>query len=104
MTLKLSNALKTAALAGTLGLVGLAGSVSTASAHYTTTRCYGDQCRVVRCDNDGDECYRIRTYYRGDEYYRPPGRRWVCDWDGDCHWAYRHYYRPHFGVSFGWHG
>jgi hypothetical protein len=101
---RLSSAAKTAAIVGALTLAGLAGSVTAASAHYTTTRCYGDQCRVVRCDNDGDNCYTIRAYYRGgydrDRYYNSGyyddhrywdrGRRWVCDRDGDdCHWSYR---------------
>lgn len=101
MTLTLSKTVKTAALAGVLGLAGVAASATTASAGYTTTRCYGDTCRVVRCDNDGDDCYGIRSYYRGDYYYHRD-RRWECDYSGDeCHWVY--YRRPHIGIDFGWH-
>lgn len=110
MTGKLSVAMKSAALAGALGLAGLAASTTAASAHYRTTRCYGDHCRVLRCDNDGDDCYAIRSYWRGDydrgwhrAYWRHH-RRWVCDDDGDrCHWQYGRHYRPHLGISFGWH-
>ena len=111
MTFRLSNTVKTAALAGVLGLAGVAASGTAASAHYIQTRCYGDHCRVVRCDNDGDDCYTIRAFYRGDRYDRDwrwrHRRHWVCDRGGDdCHWVYgrRYWHRgPHFGVNFGWH-
>jgi hypothetical protein len=103
--LNISNIMKSAAVAGLVGL-GFAGASATpAAADSYETRCsgYGD-CYRVRCDDDGDNCYR--TGYYGSDYYREHdyygGRRWVCDSDGDnCHWSYRNYYRP--GVSFGFH-
>lgn len=97
-------------LAALLGLAGLASTTTSASASYTTTRCGGGYCHVVRCDNDGDNCYTVRSYDRDDYYYRSGyqgGRRWVCEADGDdCRWVYdRDYryreYRPHFGIGFG---
>lgn len=89
MTSRLSKLALAAAAVGTIGLAGLIPSA--ASAAYTTTRCDGDDCRVVRCDNDGDDCYTIRRFDR-DDYDRRSGygnRHWVCDRDGDdCRWAY----------------
>lgn len=111
MTFKLSNTVKSAALASALGLIGLAATATTASAHYTTTRCYGDRCEVLRCDYDGDGCYTVSSYYRSYGYRRDydDGYRrahWVCDDDGDdCHWVYgsgyyRHpYYHSHVGIG-----
>lgn len=105
MTFKLSNTVKSVALAGALGLAGLAATATTASAHYNTTRCYGDRCEVLRCDYDGDGCYTVSSYYRGYGYHRGYGRaRWVCDYDGDdCHWVYGHGYRhsPHYSTHIG---
>lgn len=112
MTFKLSNTVKSLALASALGLAGLAATATTASAHYTTTRCYGDRCEVLRCDYDGDGCYTVNSYYR-DEGYRGGGyyggynrAHWVCDEDGDdCHWSYgygyygRPHYRSHIGIG-----
>jgi hypothetical protein len=102
--LNISNIMKSAAVAGLVGL-GFAGASATpASADTFETRCtsYGD-CYRVRCDDFHDNCYR--TGYYGSDY--SGSRRWVCDEEGDnCHWAYsdgyyHHYYRP--GVSFGFH-
>ena len=101
MTRILANTLKTTAVAGALGLAGAAMSVTPAAAHYTRTRCYGDHCQVMRCDDDGDTCYRIRSYYRDeDAWHHHHHRRWVCEDDGDdCHWVYDG--RPSFGISLG---
>ena len=117
MTFKLSNTVKSAALAGALGLAGLAATATTASAHYTTTRCDGDRCEVLRCDYDGDGCYTVSSYYRDDYGYRRDNdndsysrARWVCDDDGDdCHWVYGNGYydhphsHAHIGIGLGFH-
>lgn len=105
--LKASNLLKGAAAAGLLALGAIGASAVPASADTIETRCsgYGD-CYRVRCDDWHQDCVRM-GYYRSD--YDRPGRRWVCDADGDnCHWAYSDYYRDHYyydhpGVSFGFH-
>ena len=110
MGFRFSSVIKTAIVAGALGLAGLAATTTTASAHYMTTRCDddGDHCWVVRCD---DDCDRVREYDRSDEwrYYHPRGY-WACDDDGDrCNWVYEgyrarpYYVRPSVGVTFGWH-
>jgi hypothetical protein len=65
----LANTLKTTALAALLGL-GVAGASGTAASAYTIrTRCYGDDCVRLQCNNFGDECFRIGYFDRGD-YYR----------------------------------
>lgn len=96
----MKHALKTTAVAGLLGLGAIVAATGSAFADYTTTRCYGDTCRVVRCDNDGDYCQTLsrydrdsyrRHYYTGSAYWRDRDyhRTWVCDEDGDrCHWSY----------------
>lgn len=126
MTFKLSNTVKSVALAGALGLAGLAATATTASAHYTTTRCDGDYCQVLRCDYDGDGCYTVRSYHRDYGYRHDYGDRhdydrddygrnnyrahWVCDSDGDdCRWVYgygyNHHsdYHTHADIGFGLH-
>jgi hypothetical protein len=106
---KLSNAIKTAAVAGLFGLGMMAATSTSALAHYSTTRCDrdGDTCWRVVCDDDGDDCrrgdsyrtgydynrsYWNRGYYRNgyyNGYDRDRYRRWVCDSDGDrCRWSY----------------
>ncbi|MBU6297260.1 MAG: hypothetical protein KGJ79_02905 [Alphaproteobacteria bacterium] len=100
-----ANTLKTAALAGLLGLGAMAATATPALAHQVYTRCDrdGDTCYRVLCDDDGDDCRTIRSfnrdtywndsYGRGYGYYRGYGRsnyrgRWVCDGDGDrCRWV-----------------
>ena len=99
----MKHVLKTTALAGLLGLGAVVAATGSASA-YTTTRCDGDSCRVVRCDDDGDYCrtvsfydrdsyrrhyYTGSSYWRGGDYYYRHNRHWVCDEDGDdCRWSY----------------
>ena len=86
MLLTVSNTLKTAAIAVLLG-VGLVGAgVPSASADTIRTRCYGDDCYRVRCNDFGFDCVNIG--YESDRVYRPFHSRWVCDADGEnCHWA-----------------
>ena len=106
--LKLSNAMKTAAVAGLFGLGMMAATTTSALAHYSTTRCDsdGDRCYRVVCDDDGDDCRRVNSYHssydynrsywnRGyynngyNNYYGNRYRHWVCDSDGDrCRWSY----------------
>ena len=84
----ISNMLKTAAAAGVLGLVAVAGSALPAAAH-TYTRCDadGDRCVQIQCDWDGDDCWR-RSQYSQSPYYYGRGR-WSCDEDRDnCRWSY----------------
>lgn len=87
MDLTLSRALKTAAIAGVVGL-GLSGTgaVTSASADTIRTQCFGDDCYRQRCDDFGYDCVNIGYY---DEHvYRPSHWRYVCDYDSDdCHWA-----------------
>ena len=68
----LANTLKTAAMAALLGL-GVTGTSSTAASAYTIrTRCDGDACVRMQCDNYGDNCYRTGNYQR-DDYDQPYG-------------------------------
>lgn len=107
MDRRLANLIRSAIYASALGLVSLAGSATTASAHYLTTRCDrdGDRCWVLRCDDDGDDCYRVRAYERdADRWYSRPRGHWACDEDGyDCRWVEeRQYRRPNYALTFGW--
>jgi len=62
----LAYALKTTAIAALLGL-GVAGAVSTgASADTIRTRCYGDDCVRLRCNDLGFDCVRTGYFDRGD--------------------------------------
>lgn len=68
----LANTLKTTALAALLGLGVLGASGTAASAYTIKTRCYGDDCVRLQCNNYGYDC--IRTgYYDRDDYDRPYG-------------------------------
>jgi len=109
-----SNILKTAAVAGLIGL-GLAATTSSPASARTYSRCDSDGCYRVSCDWRG-YCYRTsRDYYRrsyyapsyyapsygpsyGEGYYRSVR---VCDRWG-CHWVRRYEPRTHveFGVRF----
>ena len=96
----MKHVLKTTVLAGLLGLGAVIAATGSASAAYTTTRCDGDFCRVVRCEDDGDFCRTIssydrdsyhRHYFTGSAYWRDRAldRHWTCDAFGDdCHWSY----------------
>jgi hypothetical protein len=80
----LSNTLKTAAFAGLVGLAFAGAGALPASAATYETRCYGDDCFRVRCNDFGLDCRRIE--YLGDVGYNRPHDRLVCDEDGDnCH-------------------
>ena len=87
---------KRTALSGLFGL-GVAMALATpALADRSYTRCDGDYCRRVVCDDDGDRCRTVNQYYNSSGYDRDEGRyrnydrgrNWVCDSDGDCHWSY----------------
>ena len=104
--LKLTDVMKTTAVAGLFGLGMVAATATPALAHYSYTRCDndGDTCWRVVCDNDGDDCRRVSTWHAGynydrryqwnrgyynNSYYGGRDRHWVCDSDGDrCHWSY----------------
>jgi hypothetical protein len=80
----LSNALKTAAFAGLVGIAVAGAGAPPASAATYETRCYGDDCYRVRCNDFGFNCRRIE--YLGDVGYVRSRDRLVCDEDGDnCH-------------------
>ena len=82
----LSNVFKMTACAALLGVAAFAGSARTASAATYETRCYGDDCYRVRCNNLGFDCERIERL--GDVRYIRYRDREVCDEDGDnCHWV-----------------
>ena len=68
----LANTLKTTAIAALLGL-GVAGASGTAASAYTIkSRCYGDDCVRMQCNDFGYDCFRIGSYERYD-YDRPYG-------------------------------
>jgi hypothetical protein len=80
----LSTTLKTAGLAALIGLASMGGASAPAAAATWQTRCYGDDCYRVRCNNFGYDCRRIE--YLGDVGYVRYRDRMVCDADGDnCH-------------------
>lgn len=86
----LSNVMKTTACAALLGVAALAGSARTASAATYETRCYGDDCYRVRCDDFG-YCNRIERL--GDVAYIRHRDRLMCNEDGDdCHWVRQRVY------------
>lgn len=85
MFLTLSRALKTAAVAAVVG-VGFAGAgAAPASADTIRTHCFGDDCYREHCNDFGYDCVNIGYY--DAHVYRPDHWRYVCDYDGDCHWA-----------------
>lgn len=62
----LAKALKTTAIAALLGL-GMAGAATTTASAYTIkTRCTGDDCVRLQCNDWGDNCFRIGYYERYD--------------------------------------
>lgn len=102
--LNASNLLKSAAVAGLLGL-GFAGVTATPAAAETyETHCNGfGDCYRMRCNDWHEDCERI-GYYNSD--YDRNHRRWVCNSDGDnCRWSYYDGYRydDEPGVNFGFH-
>ena len=98
MLLTVSKVLKTAAVAALLG-VGLAGAGATsASADTIRTRCVGDDCYRVRCNDFGFDCVSIS--YEAPAY-RPFRSRYVCDADGDyCHWTRTYDYDRDFDDEY----
>ena len=68
--LNISNTLKSAALAGVLGVAAIAVGTGTAAAR-TYTDCDGDSCVRVHCDSFGDNCWREQAYYNPSyhDYY-----------------------------------
>src|SRR5579859_6836439 len=97
--LRLSKILRSAAVAGVVGL-GLVAVAQPASAR-TYVRCDydGDRCVRVHCDWDGDDCWRESAYYN-EPYYRGSGR-WVCDEDGDdCRWSYSNYHNRPYSYGY----
>ena len=62
----LANGVKTTAMAALLGL-SVAGAISTsASADTIRTRCNGDDCVRLRCNDFGDDCTRVGYFERHD--------------------------------------
>jgi hypothetical protein len=107
--MRLSKTLKSAALAGILGL-GLAAATTTpANADRVYTRCNSERCWKVACDwndcrrmpvrwhGDGPSYRTDRRYYDSDRdrfyrYHHFDHRRgvWVCDGDSEyCRWSAR---------------
>jgi hypothetical protein len=68
----LANTLKTAAMAALLGL-GVAGASGTGATAYTIkTKCNGDDCVRIQCNDFGYDCFRV-GYFDRNEYDRPYG-------------------------------
>ncbi len=67
-----SNLFRNSVITAAIALSTVAWSVAPASAHYTTTRSHrdGDECYVVRCDDDGDDCRTVSTYHPYNNNYR----------------------------------
>ena len=85
MLLTVSKILKTAAVAALLS-AGVAGAGATSAAADTIrTKCYGDDCYRVRCNDYGFDCVNIGYV---EPVARPYHHRYVCDANGDdCHWV-----------------
>ena len=98
MLLTVSRVLKTAAVAALLG-VGLVGAGATsASAEIIKTRCFGDDCYRVRCNDWGFDCVNIGYE---EHAYRPFRSRYVCDADGDyCHWVRTYDYERDYDEGY----
>ncbi|HEY3779046.1 MAG TPA: hypothetical protein VGL35_13420 [Rhizomicrobium sp.] len=62
----LANALKMTAAAAMLGLGAIATTGTPASADTFRTRCYGDDCVRMQCDDWGRDCFRIGEFDRYD--------------------------------------
>ena len=100
----LANTLKTTALAALLGL-GVAGASATSASAYTIkTRCYGDDCVRMQCNNYGYDCFRI-GYVDRDDYDRAYTRTYTYypysyDYDNGYYRDYDTYrYRNHFDYD-----
>ena len=66
----LATTLKTTAIAALFGLGALGASGTAASAYTTKTRCDGDGCVRMQCNDFGYDCFRIGYTERYD-YDRP---------------------------------
>lgn len=75
----LANTLKTAAIAALLGMGVAATSGSAASAYTIRTRCDGDDCVRLQCNDFGYDCFRIGYFerYDYDEAYSYPTRTYT---------------------------
>jgi hypothetical protein len=101
----LAHTLKTTAIAALLGL-GVAGANGSSAAAYTIkTRCNGDDCVRMQCNNYGDDCFRIGYFDRGD-YDRPYGYTrtytyypYSYDYDNGYYRDYDTPYRNHFDYD-----
>jgi hypothetical protein len=101
----LANILKTAALAALLGL-GVAGASGTSASAYTIkTRCNGDDCVRMQCNDYGYDCFRI-GYVDRDDYDRAYTRTYTYypysyDYDDGYYgdYGYENHYRNHFDYD-----
>jgi hypothetical protein len=99
----LAHTLKTAAIAALLGL-GIAGTSGTSASAYTIkTKCYGDDCVRMQCNNYGYDCFRI-GYFDGGDYDRPYGYTRTYTYTYPAHDGYYdaygvYHYRNHFDYD-----
>ena len=97
----LAHTLKTAAIAALLGLVMAGASGSSASAYTIRTRCTGDDCVRMQCNNYGYDCFRI-GYFDRDDYDRAYTRTYTYypySYDYDTG-SYRDYDVDHYRNNF----
>lgn len=66
----LAKLLKTTTIAALLGFGVAAAATTSASAYTIKTRCSGDDCVRLQCNDWGYDCFRIGYYERSD-YDRP---------------------------------
>jgi len=100
----LANTLKTAAVAALLGL-GIAGTSGTvASAYSMRTRCDGDDCVRLQCNDFGYDCFRVGAVERYD-YDQPYSYRtrtytyYPYDYDTYRDYDTDHYY-PNYDYDY----
>jgi hypothetical protein len=79
MLLSVGNVVRASALAGVIGLA-FAGATP-ASADTLKTRCYGDDCYRLQCNDFGYDCERVA--YLGHVGYLRHRDHYVCDSDGE---------------------
>jgi hypothetical protein len=87
--------LKNAALVTSIAFGAVVMLTGGASAESFGTRCVGDHCYAVHCNNYGEHCRRVEPYER--DYYRrvyyDPNYRVVCEAGSDRCWKDYHYTR-----------
>jgi hypothetical protein len=100
----LDKTLRTAAIAALLGLGVVGANVTAASAYTIKTRCYGDGCVRMQCNDFGYDCFRVGTFDR-DDYDRAYTRTYTYypySYDYDSGY-YRDYdvdrYRNHYDYD-----